>query len=65
MFEEDIKKIKACIEYNDYYSAMEYAILVKDNYKDNQKRCFENIIKYVKSGHYYQINNIIKLTEEV
>lgn len=53
MFEKDVKRIEACIEYNDYYSAMEYAILVKEKYKDNKKRYFENIIEYVKNGSYY------------
>ena len=34
MFDEDVNRIKVCLEHNDYYSAMEYAMLVKDNYKN-------------------------------
>lgn len=37
MFEIDKKRIKACIEHDDYFSALEYAILVKDNYGKREK----------------------------
>ena len=50
MFEDDVKKINACIEYKDYYSAMEYAMLVKEKYKDEKNDYFEDIIRYVKNG---------------
>jgi hypothetical protein len=55
MFEEDVKKINACIERKDYYSAMEYAILVKEKYKDEKRKYFEDIIRYVKNGDYEKI----------
>ena len=53
MFETDIERIKACILYEDYYSAMEYAILVKDKYENKEKEYFENVIKLVKQGKLY------------
>lgn len=55
MFEIDKKRIEACIEYKDYYSALEYSILVQDKYKNKEKNFFERIIKSVKSGEYYKI----------
>lgn len=55
MFKEDMKMIKACIEHNDYYSAMEYAMLIKSNYKNNEKTYIENIIKMIKSGEFKDI----------
>ena len=55
MFEEDVKRINACIEYKDYYSAMEYAMLVKEKYKDEKRDYFEDIIKHIKIGDYKSI----------
>lgn len=55
MFEIDKRRIEACLEYKDYYSALEYAILVKDKYISNEKSFFEKIIIHVKSGEYYKI----------
>lgn len=54
MFKTDIKRIKVCIKYNDYYSAMEYATIVKDKYEDNEKDYFQNVIKNVKNGDIYK-----------
>ena len=54
MFETDIERIKACILYEDYYSVMEYAILIKDKYKNEEKEYFENVIKLVKQGKLYK-----------
>ena len=48
MFGKDVKRIIACIEHEDFYSAMEYAQLVKDNYTNKQKKYYEDIIKTVK-----------------
>lgn len=55
MFEKDVKRIKACIDYKDYYSALEYAILVKDRYVDREKNYFEEIIKRIKIGNYNRV----------
>ena len=55
MFEIDVKRVKACIEYKDYYSAMEYSLLVKDKYIGEEKYIFEEIIKNVKIGEYTKI----------
>lgn len=55
MFEKDVKRIKACIEYKDYYTALEYAILIKENYKSQEKEYFENIIKHIKLGDYNKV----------
>ena len=50
MFETDIKRINACLAYRDYYSALQYAILVKDRYVQREKEFFDKIIKSVKNG---------------
>lgn len=50
MFEIDIRRIRACIDHKDYYSALQYAILVKDNYVSSEKKYFEMIIKNIKTG---------------
>lgn len=52
MFKIDLKRIKACIDHDDYFSALEYAILVKNNYTDKEKSFFEDIIKNLKLGKY-------------
>lgn len=57
MFNEDVNRIKVCLEHNDYYSAMEYAMLVKDNYKNEERKYFEKVIKYVKVGDYKKLKN--------
>ena len=62
MFEDDVKKINACIEYKDYYTAMEYAILVKEKYKSVKRDYFEDIIRYIKNGDYEKIEYTNKRT---
>lgn len=52
MFEIDKKRIKVCIEHDDYFSALEYAILVKNNYTNKERGFFEDIIKNVRLGKY-------------
>ncbi len=52
MFQIDRNRIKVCMDYDDYFSALEYAILVKELYKDREKSYFEEIIKEIKSGAY-------------
>lgn len=62
MFEEDVRRINACIEHKDYYSAMEYAILVKEKYKSVKRDYFEDIIRYIKNGDYEKIKYTNKRT---
>ncbi len=57
MFEKDIKRIKACMEYKDYYSALQYASIMKENYKDKERVYLEEIIKDIKEGDYNKIRN--------
>lgn len=57
MFEKDLKRIRACVEYEDYYAAMKYASLVKDNYESREKSYLEDIIKYIKLGDYNEIRS--------
>lgn len=54
----DKKRIKACIEHKDYYSAMEYSVLVKEKYKNNDKEYFEVIIECIRNGDYEKISII-------
>lgn len=62
MFEEDVRRINACIEHKDYYSAMEYAMLVKEKYKNVKRDYFEDIIRYIKKGDYEKIEYTNKRT---
>lgn len=62
MFEEDMKRINACIEHKDYYTAMEYAIMVKEKYKSVKRDYFEDIIRYIKNGDYEKIEYTNKRT---
>lgn len=59
-FQIDKKRVKACIEYKDYYSAMEYSILVKDLYKNKDKELFEELIKLIKNGNYEKIKKYLQ-----
>ena len=61
MFEEDIKRITACIKYEDYYSALEYAILKKGNYRNKEREYLEKIVKFIKDGTYKEIKKIVKI----
>ena len=60
MFEEDVKRINSCIQHDDYYSAMEFAILIKNNYKNKERNYLENIILNIKSGNYEKIDILFK-----
>lgn len=55
MFEIDKRRIKACIEYRDYYSALQYAILISKKYEKVEKEFFKNIIKNIKRGNYEKL----------
>lgn len=52
MFNEDVKRIKACLYYKDYYSALQYAIIIKEKYKKEEKNFFEQIISAIKNGSF-------------
>lgn len=58
ILEVDKKRVKACIEYKDYYSAMEYSMLVKDIYNNKEKEFFEILIKLIKNGDYENVKNL-------
>ena len=55
-----MEKIKACIEHEDYYTAMEFSILIKDYYEDEKKECLEKLINNVKSGSYENIKKMVE-----
>lgn len=57
-FKIDKKRVEACIEHNDYYSAMEYSNIAKDFYKNQYKMYFKNLIKLIKNGEYQKIDSI-------
>lgn len=55
MFKIDLKRIKACIEYEDYYSALLYINLIIENYNNEQRLYFEIIRNNIKSSKYEEI----------
>lgn len=61
MFRIDVKRIKACIEHEDYYAALLYINLIIENYTNEQKAFFELIRKNIKSANYEEINRYINL----
>lgn len=60
MFEIDLKRIKACIYYEDYYSALIYINLILENYTiEEHKQYFYVIIKMIKTGNYDGLKRIL------
>lgn len=55
MFKIDLKRIKVCIEYEDYYSALLYINLIIENYNNEQRLYFEIIRNNIKSAKYEEI----------
>lgn len=58
--EEDLKRIKACLEFEDYYSILEYITLIVENYTGTEKEFLLKIVKNIKSGNYKEVHNLLK-----
>ncbi len=61
MFKLDIKRIKVCIEHNDYYSASIYIDLIIENYSNEKKSYFKSIQKKAKTGKYNELKKEFNL----
>lgn len=59
--EEDLKRIKACLTYEDYYSILEYITLIISKYTGIEKEFLLKIVKNIKSGNYKEVNNLLKI----
>ena len=58
--EEDLKRIKACLEFEDYYSILEYITIVIEKYTGKDKEFLLEIVKNIKCSNYKEVNNLLK-----
>lgn len=58
--EEDIKRIKACLVYEDYYSMLIYITIVVDKYTGTNKEFLLKIMNNIKKGNYKEVNKLLK-----
>ena len=58
--ENDIKKLKACLEYDDYYAMLLYITMIIEKYTGENKEFLLQLQDNIKCGNYVEINNILK-----
>lgn len=58
--EEDLKRIRACLVYEDYYSILEYITLIIKKYTGTEKEFLLGIVKNIKNSNYKEVNNLLK-----
>lgn len=58
--EEDIKRLQACYEHEDYYSMLTYINIIIDNYYGIKRKFLLQIKSFIKKGNYFPIKNILK-----
>lgn len=58
--EEDLKRIKACLEFEDYYSILEYITLIVENYTGTEKKFLLEIVKNIKCSNYKEVHRLLK-----
>lgn len=58
--EEDIKRIKSCLPFEDYYSMLMYIVTIAiDKYTGKDKEFLLNIAKNIKKGNYKEVKNLL------
>lgn len=58
--EEDIKRMKACLVYKDYYSILIYITIVIEKYTGKDKEFLLDIMHNVKKANYDKVNELLK-----
>ena len=58
--ENDIKLLKACLEYEDYYSILEYITIIIEKYTENEKKFLNKITKNIKIGNYKEVKRLLE-----
>lgn len=57
---EDIKRLKACLPYKDYYSMLIYITIIIKKYTGTDKEFLLSIANSIKNGNYEEVNNLLK-----
>ena len=58
--EKDIKRLKACMDYNDYYSMLIYITIIIDKCTGQNKEFLLNLVANIKKGNYEEVNKLLK-----
>ena len=58
--EEDIKRLQACYEHEDYYSMLTYINIIIDNYYCMKRKFLLQIKSFINQGNYVSIESILK-----
>lgn len=58
--EEDIKRLQACYEHEDYYSMLTYINIIIDNYYGINKDFLLQVKSFINQGNYIPIKKILK-----
>lgn len=58
--ENDIKLLKSCLKYEDYYSILEYITIIIEKYTGNEKEFLNEIIKNIKIGNYQKVKELLE-----
>lgn len=58
--EKDIKRLKACMDHNDYYSMLIYITIIIDKCTGQNKEFLLNLAANIKRGNYEEVNNLLK-----
>ena len=56
----DIRRLQACLEYEDYSAIVEYIELIKEKYNKEEREVFSNIVSLVKTGNYENISVLLQ-----
>ena len=57
--EDDIKKLKACMVNNDYYSMLIYITIIIEKYTGENRAFLTKIIENIKTANYQAVNNLL------
>lgn len=58
--EEDIKRLQACYEHEDYYAMLLYIDIIINNYYGIKQEFLLQIKSFIKKGNYLPIKMILK-----
>ena len=58
--QNDIKLLKSCLKYEDYYSILEYITIIIEKYTGNEKEFLNEIIKNIKIGNYQKVKELLE-----
>ena len=59
MFKDEIRKLKVCVEHEDYSAVKEYSMMIRDKYKYSERNLLDIMIQLVSMGEYELIKHIL------